>query len=301
MQPWRAVAIFVLVSTGTSCVIAAITWTLHWTVHSPGWVFLAPVVMWAPALARYVTRRSVDREFDRTLSLSSWGTTGARVVLVPLALPLLVYGIAYLIGWRMGLAHWSPGSGRWTTGSRIALNLVVNLTLLGVTGTFTALGEELGWRGYLQPRLDAAGLRTSVVVVWICQALYHAPFIAGAGYASTGNFPFDLVRFAGPDLALTFIWAAESYRAASVWPAVFFHSFHNTISQWLFPRFFAGGENELWLAEGGILPAAVYVVAGLVYYVWMRLRGPSWESLIQHALRPHRSAVQDSPAFQDTR
>ena len=46
-------------------------------------------------------------------------------------------------------------------------------------------------------------------------------------------------------------------------PAVFFHSFHNTISQWLFPKFFMGGDNELWLGEGGRLPLAGYIVAGI--------------------------------------
>jgi hypothetical protein len=46
-------------------------------------------------------------------------------------------------------------------------------------------------------------------------------------------------------------------------------SFHNTISQWLLPKFFAGGENEFWLGEGGLLPLSGYVVASVTVYVWM--------------------------------
>jgi membrane protease YdiL (CAAX protease family) len=164
------------------------------------------------------------------------------------------------------------------------LNLFINLSILGMVGTATALGEEIGWRGYLQPRLDTAGVRGSVMIVWLCQVLYHAPLIVGAGYARTDGFLNDLVRFAAADLALAFIWAAESYRAVSVWPAVFFHSFHNTISQWLFPRLFAGGDNELWLGETGILPAMLYAVVGAAFYAWMRWRGPSWRVLIQRAV-----------------
>jgi hypothetical protein len=133
---------------------------------------------------------------------------------------------------------------------------MLNLSILAVFGTFTALGEEIGWRGYLQPRLDAAGVRWSVAVVWLCQLAYHAPVIAGAGYANAGGLFTSLGLFAAGDLPTAFLWAHESYRARSLWPAVFFHSFHNTISQWLFPRLFAGGENELWLGEGGLLPVA---------------------------------------------
>jgi hypothetical protein len=65
---------------------------------------------------------------------------------------------------------------------------------------------------------------------------------------------------------------------------VFFHSFHNTISQWLFPKFFAGGEEELWLGEGGLLPVAGYVVLGVALFIWMRWRGPSWKALARQAL-----------------
>jgi membrane protease YdiL (CAAX protease family) len=292
--PWRPVVVFVLVSTGATTAIALLASARGWTVQSPAWALLAPIAMWAPAVARLVARRTVDQTFEPPLRLSHWGATGARVALVPLVIPLLVYGAAYGVGWFAGLVRWSPGGGRWTTNSQIVLNLVLNLGALGAIGTVTALGEELGWRGYLQPRLDDAGVRSSVIIVWICQLLYHAPLMAGAGYASTGGLLGDVARFAAADLALTFIWAAESYRAASLWPAVFFHSFHNTTSQWLFPRLFAGGDNEVWLGETGFLPAGFYVVVGAALYTCMRWRGPSWQALTRRAWhRPAATTAED--------
>jgi hypothetical protein len=43
--------------------------------------------------------------------------------------------------------------------------------------------------------------------------------------------------------------------------AVFFHSFHNTISQWLFPKFFAVADGQMWFrGESGVLSAAGYAV-----------------------------------------
>jgi len=275
-----------IVSAGTTTAIAVLASLKGWTVTSPVWGLLAPVAMWAPALGRFIARRTVDREFTGTLPLSRWGATGASVVLVPLAVPLFVYGTAYSVATLAGLARWSPGDGAWTSGTQIALNVIINLSLLAVIGTVTALGEEIGWRGYLQPRLDEAGVRASVVIVWLCQIVYHAPLIAGAGYASSGALVSDLARFAPADLALTFIWAAESYRAKSLWPAVFFHSFHNTVSQWLFPNFFAGGDNEFWLGETGVLPAAVYVIVGVAFYTWMRTRGLSWRTLVGRSVQP---------------
>ena len=202
--PWRPLVVFMLVSAGATTLIAALTASQGWTVRSPAWAVLAPLAMWAPALGRFLSRRTVDRNFASTLPLSRWGETGARVIALPLAVPLVVYGIAYLVAWTMGIANWSPGGGRWTSGGQIGLNLIVNLTLLAAFGTATALGEEIGWRGYLQPRLDAAGVRFSVIIVCICQIVYHAPLNVGAGYASAGGPVGDMARFAAADLVLTF-------------------------------------------------------------------------------------------------
>jgi membrane protease YdiL (CAAX protease family) len=283
--PWRAVILFSVISVGATTAIALLTAAKGWTVASPAWGLLAPIAMWAPAFARLVSQRTVDRGFVSTLRLRHWGISGSRVVLRPLAIPLLVYGPAYAIAWSTGLAHWSPGEGRWTTGAQIAANLVVNLTILGVYGTFTAMGEELGWRGYLQPRLDAARVRSSLIVVWLIQLAYHAPLMLGTEYVNVGSFTTSVALFAIGDLAFTFLAARESYLARSLWPAVFFHSFHNTISQWLFPKFFTVAADQIWIrGEDGLLPMAGYALLGLAAYITMRRRGETWSALASSCL-----------------
>jgi membrane protease YdiL (CAAX protease family) len=284
MIPWRPLMVFLAISVGTTTAIALLCAAMGWSVNSPAWALLAPIAMWAPALGRVVSCRTVDRGFRSTLTLRRWGVTGARVILEPLAIPLAVYGTAYVVAWSAGFVHWSPGGGKWTTGPQIAANLLINLSILGVFGTFTAMGEEIGWRGYLQPRLDAAGARWSVVIVWLCQIAYHAPLMAGAGYLSGRGLVTGFALFAVGDLPVSFLLAWMSYRARSLWPAVFLHSFHNTVSQWLFPKFFAGGNDELWLGEGGLLPLAGYVVLGGAVFLWMRWRGGSWQALVGGAL-----------------
>jgi uncharacterized protein len=256
MSPWWPPFLVVTaISAGATITIAVASSAQGWTVRSPAWGTLAVVAMWAPALGRWVAQRTVDRDFTATLPLRRWGATGVHVGLWPVVLPLVVYGAAYTIASSVGLAQWSPGGGRWTTGSQIALNVIVNLVILAVFGTFTALGEEIAWRGYLQPRLDAAGVRHSVLLVSIAWTAFHTPLIIGMGYVQIGHLWRSIGASAAVDLTLAFIWAYASYRARSLWPAVFFHSFHNTISQWLFPTFFAGGDNELWLEREGIFPS----------------------------------------------
>src|SRR5439155_1384764 len=77
------------------------------------------------------------------LGIKAW----PLAVLVPLA----VIGIAYGVVWSIGVAGFSPPAGLdaadWATG--LTIGLFQNLVIIGVT---VSLGEELGWRGYLQPR-----------------------------------------------------------------------------------------------------------------------------------------------------
>src|SRR5262245_55900800 len=110
----RLLFVFGAISIGATAAIALLTRSMGWTVRSPQWGVLVPLAMWAPALARLVSRRTVDRGFSTTLPLRQWGMTGAGVVLRPLAFPGVVYGSAYAIAWSAGFAHWNPGEGKWT-------------------------------------------------------------------------------------------------------------------------------------------------------------------------------------------
>ena len=125
-----------------------------------------------------------------------------------------------------------------------------------MAGTFTAMGEEIGWRGYLQPRLDSADVRFSLLVVVAVELAYHAPLIIGAGYLGGEGPLCGLVSSALGELPWIYLVTWACYRANGVWLAILLNSFHNTVSQWLFPKLFAGGDDAIWLGESGILPIA---------------------------------------------
>lgn len=270
---WRATMVFSGVAIGVTSVVAIVMALAGWTVASGAWAGLVPVAMWAPALARLAAHRTVDRDYVSPFPLRRFGRPRAFAALFPLALPLAVYGAAYAVAVALGKAHWSPGGGKWTTPGQIVANLAVNLLILGVAGTFTAMGEEIGWRGYLQPRLDSAGVRFSLLVVAAVELAYHAPLIIGAGYLGGEGPLWGLASFALGALPWIYLITWACYRAGSVWPAILLHSSHNTISQWLFPKLFTGGEDALWLGESGILPQAGYWIAAAILFLALRRSG----------------------------
>ncbi len=118
----------------------------------------------------------------------------------------------------LGFARFSTPPSDW----------VLNVAILCVTGPILAFAEEIGWRGYLQPRLAFLGERAAMLViglVWIC---WHLPYILlTPDYHSDGNRAVVLALFACSVIAFSFLFGYLRMRSDSVWPAVLAHFVHN--------------------------------------------------------------------------
>lgn len=229
-------------------------------------VLAVALTMWAPALGRFVTLRTVDVGWSSRLPMRGGGRWRVGSMLIPLAVALLIYGGAYSIAWLGGWVSFQPA---WPA-DRIAINVAVNIPLLLIIMGFGAVGEELGWRGYLQPRLDGAGVRYAVVWVGLLWFLFHLPIMLIGGYQQGGSFVVALPLFAVACVADAVIWTWACYRQESLWPAIWFHTFHNMASQWLFPKFFPLAEGDVLLGEDGILPTVLHVLAALLVVLLAR-------------------------------
>jgi membrane protease YdiL (CAAX protease family) len=145
------------------------------------------------------------------------------------------------------------------------------LLIAPVLNALPTLGEEFGWRAYLQPKLMPLGGRKAMLLTGIVWGLWHAPVIAmghnygleypGApwlGILAMTWFTFVLGTFIG--------WAA--LRAGSVWPAVIGHGAINGIAG--IYVFFMQGAPNLTLGPGavGFIGSLAISVAALLILVW---------------------------------
>lgn len=156
---------------------------------------------------------------DAGLRLGTHRVWYAGVLIVPAAL-----GVAVLVGSATGgLTFPAHGAGRFLV--LLATGLVARLLF--------SLFEELGWRGYLEPRLAALGVHgvrrhLGVGALW---AAWHVPYVVAMGEAYT---PLPLVvqlpLFVTAVLAMAVIWGVLRERTGSVWPAVLGHGLANAIA-----------------------------------------------------------------------
>jgi len=203
------------------------------------------VMMLTPALAAWIAVRSVDgirfrgmfAEFGfapvrrrpdgphPAVSVLLWS---AGAILGTVLLVMLSVGVAIALGlldpdWTFPvLADSAAQSG--IPAAVLALIQVATVPIAAVVPNgFLAAGEEIGWRGYMLPRLvRLAGIPVAVIASGVAWGLWHAPVILlGYNYARPGIDGLVLMVIGCVCVGAWFAWLR--IRGGSVWPAIFAH------------------------------------------------------------------------------
>jgi membrane protease YdiL (CAAX protease family) len=208
-------------------------------------VLMAVPYMWAPAIASILTRL-LSHEGWKDIGLrphfrKGWPywlmgwvmpalmTIGGAVVfflLFPSYFdPKLVKVQQTMLGSPV-FAHLSP----WMV---VLMEVLLGVAISPLVNSLATLGEELGWRGYLLPKLLPLGWQKATLLMGVIWGVWHWPVIF-MGYEYGFNYPG--YPWLGP---LLFIWitfcfgvflAWVTLRAGSIWPAVIGHAAINGIA-----------------------------------------------------------------------
>jgi len=197
--------------------------------------------MWSPALAAFATKRI----FGESVRDLPWKWGDARYAWLGYLIPILYTVPVYAIVWMSGLGAFNLASLTKTTESfgwqnfptGLALALFVVLTAsLGMVGKLSrALGEEIGWRGFLVPELAKVTSFPMVALIsGLMWAAYHYPVLLFGDYNAGGPAWFGLLCFTVMVVADSFILAWLTLRSRSLWPAAISHASHNLFIQSIF-------------------------------------------------------------------
>ena len=146
----------------------------------------------------------------------------------------------------------------------MALPLLFTITVIGET--VWGLGEELGWRGFLFPRLQQRfGFHGACLISGSIWAVWHYPEILWTDFNAGTNAVFALACFTVMVVALAYIMGYLRVRSGSIWPCVLLHATHNTFVQGIFDPLTAPvGWAKYITTEFGAGLAVAIVVAGTV-------------------------------------
>ena len=145
------------------------------------------------------------------------------------------------------------------------MNLLILIALWFVFELLTN-GEEMGWRGYILPRLQAKyNALFSSLIVGVLWGIWHIPKFLGSGLSSESSFTWFLLYHAA--VSVLFTWLYNNSRG-SLLLVTLFHASTNTAAMFL-PISFS--------VAGGIIPnlmIVLYILAAIVVTIvagWSRL------------------------------
>src|SRR5580692_400073 len=272
--PRRATLVYLLFTFLFSSVI----WSLiMWSGHlGMGFGTMIVAIMWCPALGAVATCRLLGRSF-RSLA---WRWPETRYVTVAYVTPLAYAIIAYGAVWALRLGGWSRdlvnlvvqrfglrGMPAWGT---FLLWLFFTATATMILRMATALGEEIGWRGFLVPELAKQMSFTKLSLLsGIIWAAWHAPLLLFADYNAGTNRVYGMACFTVMIISTSFISAWLRLKSQSLWPPVVLHASHNLFIQTVFDSVVRDTGKTLWYTtEFGA--ALAVVTAGFATYFWTR-------------------------------
>lgn len=228
-------------------------------------------LMWSPGVAAILT--TLIRRGDFSAFGWSWG--GWRWNLWGYLIPLAYAAIAYGAVWLLGFGSFAPAENiaklqemlGWP-GAPAALVILGYVALAATAGMIRgvafALGEEIGWRGFMAPRLIARfGFVGGTIVTALIWASWHFPILLFANYNGGTPWWYSLPCFTILVLGSSFLLSWIRLRSNSVWPCAILHASHNLFVQSVFTPL-TGPTGEITpyaIGEFGFaLPAVLLVV-----------------------------------------
>jgi membrane protease YdiL (CAAX protease family) len=273
----------------------ALTWFLALTVLLSWPLFLAPLLfrdmqpvnaqlatqglwalgMWGPGLAAILTTTLVLKRPFSALNLNRlgpkrfylWAWFLFPVLSLVGALFTLLFGIARLdTGFsviRQAMAS-AAGGAAVPAEMIVVIQIAFAILLAPFINVLFALGEEMGWRGFLLPHLMPLGQWKAILLSGVIWGLWHTPVIVQGhnypGYPVAGVFMMVIFCVL---LAIIFSWLYLNTK--SPWVAALAHGSVNAVAG-LPIFFFAPGFN---MALGGTLAAPTAWIGMALFVGWL--------------------------------
>ena len=232
-------------------------------------------LMWSPGLATLLILRRRGISW-RTIGWTWTGRWEWICYAAVVSAGLVVYGFA----WSAGLINFPDRAGVASIASdfgweRLPTSVVVIgyatlMMTVGMAPAITnALGEEIGWRGYLVPRLAGAYSFTATAMisgaVW---AAWHYPMFLVTDYYRGGELWYSLACFTVLVLAASVIATWLRLKSGSIWPPVMLHAVNNLLVQDVMRPLSGSGRLSHYTIDqfGGLLPLVAVAVAILAWY-----------------------------------
>ncbi|MBU1011968.1 MAG: CPBP family intramembrane metalloprotease [Bacteroidetes bacterium] len=165
--------------------------------------------------------------FKKEVGSFGWHWGKWKYQIWSILIPFFYCLIGYSLVWLLGLGNLLPEK----VVSRL-VPLAISLTM----GCIFALGEEIGWTGFLIPQVAKEyGFTTAAFTRGIVWSVWHYPMIIYGIYGNQSTpLWFNLFCFTIFLTGISFIFTWLRLKSGSLWTGMFIHASHNGFIQSFF-------------------------------------------------------------------
>jgi membrane protease YdiL (CAAX protease family) len=225
---------------------------------------IALLLVYCPFLAAIITRLITGRNLKKI----GWRFGKGKYLFVALLIPIIAGIIVYGFVWLTKLGYVN-GNAKIGLGSNLprSLDFLIFCVFGLLARSIGAFGEEVGWRGFLTPRLyKLTNITTTSIIIGIIWYVWHIPLLLMTNYG--GDLTILKVLFSIIGLiAISFMLTWLRIKSGSLWIGVFYHASHNFFIQNVFDVLLIekGGRN-FFLTEMGIGLCITSIVIGILFW-----------------------------------
>ena len=243
-----------------------------WTGSSPEMLSLVSLGMLTPAIAHVITRKITNEGFrlsgEKSMMLGI-DLKGRKWVFFILAviLPVVYATLGDGVIWLM----YPEAFGETEFSSFVVIIYPLIAIVQGVVLSFAALGEELGWRGYMIPKLiELIGMPKALIIGGIIWGLWHAPLTC-VGHNYGTDYPgcpyVGIILMCIMCTALGTILTYVTIKTNSVWPAAFMHAVNNASPSVMLLFMKQDTRIPLWIHALSYIPL---ILIAILFYLLMK-------------------------------
>ena len=235
-------------------------------------------LMWCPGIAALISMKILKR----SLKELGWKWGKTKYQIQSYFIPFIYALIAYLIIWGFGWGKFYDSEFVATISNSLGLTEMDNKSVIAIyvlqeaiigilIGSIFALGEEIGWRGFLVPELyKTQGFTKTSVISGLVWGVWHLPILLFADYNSGTPVWYAMFCFIVLVVGISFIYTWFRIKSGSLWTAVLLHATHNSFIQNVFTPLTEDTGNTAYFVDefGMILPI---VAIGFAVYFWTKI------------------------------
>ncbi len=215
---------------------------------------IVALLMWFPGLVATI----IKNIFYRKERLFGFQRCSIKYILLGIFLPAVYLLVSYGIFWILNPVSF--------TGKTLLTSIVYTIIMI-LSGTILAMGEEIGWRGFLLPKMAILiGRKYAILVCGLIWAVWHYPLMIAGLYQSGTPAWYQLPMFTIEVVLITAVMAYLRLNSNSLWPAILLHASHNIIDQSICAPLTKAGNSAYFAGETGFITVICILIITLILF-----------------------------------